>query len=866
VTDRNQKSKGCFFGRIFMNMSVSKKFAAVIVVFILLLIVLAITSIATTQVLYGFKAYVNGEGLYSKAQKDAIYYLLSYAASHNEDEYERFLEFIKVPLADRRARLELEKHNPDLEIASMAFIEARNHPKDVKSMIQIFTLLRNNYLVDKAIGIWADADYYTVKLKKLGDELHKTISEAQVNKGEIQSIVNEINVLNISAMSVLDEFSATFGEATRLAKRFLVSFMVTISLLSIATSSLIFFLISTDIKKKIALLKEGAARIADTAYEAKIGIESEDELGQLAVAFDTMSERLMGAKIGLEKKNKELAEAQEKTQKACDAALGASRLKSAFLANMSHEIRTPMNAVIGFSSMLLDTDLDENQIDYARTIIASGEALLSLIDDILDFSKIEAGLLDFEQTDFDPELVAYEVCDIIRPRIESKPIEILCHTDDNLPSLIRGDPGRFRQILLNLMSNASKFTGSGEIELVLDREEERDKSIKLRATVRDTGIGIPEDQLSVIFNPFQQIDGSATRRHGGVGLGLAICKQMSNYSNGDIWAESEVGKGSTFHATAWFGKVEEKETKRIIPVSLSNKKALIVDDNRRNLDILIHILELVEMRVVALESGEESLPALQRALEDNDPFDLCVLDIHMPGMSGYEAAEQIRNSKTGKQISDIPLIALSSLMERDARRCEDAGFNGFLSKPVHREKLYQILKRMTGKTEGEGEEDKTAKRAIITRYSVREEMKRSVRILLAEDNPVNQKLARIMLTKAGYQVEVVDNGRKTVEKYTASPESFDLILMDVEMPEMDGMDATHAIRRFEEQLPTVDKLTGKTMPGKRHVPIIAMTAHAMKGDRDRCLAAGMDDYVSKPIKREIVFKVIEKWIFNKEAL
>ncbi len=862
MIDPNQKSKGYSLVSAFRNLSVPRKLSVIIFMFAFFLIVLAVVNVVALEILSGFRTYVGGEGLYSKNQKDAVYYLVKYADSHNEEEYEKFLEVIKVPLACRKARLELEKPDADLEIASRALIEGRNHPEDVRATIHIFRTLRNIGYIDKITGIWAEGDDYIVKLTELGDELHNVISGGQATEEKLQSILDEIDVTNKKLMSLEDEYSATFGKAARQTKRFLVCFILLIFVLSLTTGVLISLLISTDIKKKIILLKKGAARIAETGYEAKIGMESKDEFGELGMAFDDMSQRLLETKISLEKKNKELLIAQEEMKKACDSALAATRLKSAFLANMSHEIRTPMNAVIGFSNMLLDTDLDENQIDYAKTIIASGEALLSLIDDILDFSKIEAGALDFEQTDFDPELLAYEVCDIIRPRIESKPIEILCHTGDNLPSLVRGDPGRFRQVLLNLMSNASKFTESGEIELVLDKEEERDKKIKLHTTVRDTGIGIPKDMLSVIFKPFLQIDGSDTRRHGGVGLGLAICKQMSNLANGDIWAESEVEKGSTFHATAWFGKVEEKETKRIIPVSLSNKKALIVDDNRRNLDILTHILELIEMRVAALESGEEALPALQRALENNDPFDLCVLDIHMPGMSGYEAAEQIRNSKTGKEISDIPLIALSSLMERDARKCEDAGFNGFLSKPVHREKLYRILERMMGKTDGGGEEDKAAKQKIITQYSVREEMKRSVRILLAEDNLVNQKLARMMLTKAGYQVEVAGNGRKAFEKYTVSPASFDLILMDIEMPEMDGIDATHAIRRFEGQLLTGDKLTGKTLPVKRHVPIIAMTAHAMRGDREKCLAAGMDDYVSKPIKRETVFKVIEKWIFN----
>ena len=848
MANPNQKPKWYLIGRVFKNLSITKKLAMIILMFALFLVLLAVTSITATQLLSGFKAYVGGEGLYSKAQKDAVYYLLSYAASHNEDEYERFLKFIKVPLADRNARLELEKPNPDLEIASMAFMEARNHPKEVKSMIQIFTLLRNNRLVDKAISIWADADNHTVKLKRLGEELHKTISKDQVNGEKVQSIVNEINIVNKSAMSILDEFSATCGEATRMAKSFLVRFMVIITLLSIAAGVLISLSISNDIRKKVFLLKDGADRIAGGNLETKIDLESKDELGGLAVAFNDMSDRLFKTK--------------EELETACEEALGASRLKSAFLANMSHEIRTPMNAVIGFASMLFDTDLNEDQLEYARAINTSGEALLSLIDDILDFSKIEAGELDFVQVDFDPGLLAYDVCAMVRHRIGSKPIEILCRTGDNLPSLVRGDPGRFRQVLTNLMGNASKFTESGEIELTLNIEEETDDEVKLYASVRDTGIGIPKDKLDVIFTPFQQLDSSTTRKYGGTGLGLSICRQIANIAHGDIWAESELGKGSILHSTAWFGKSEEKELKKVTftSVSLSNKKVLIVDDNRTNLDILTHVLELAGMRVAALASGEEVVPTLQKALKGEDPFDLCILDIQMPGMSGYEVAKEIRDPKY--KFSYLPLLALSSSMERDARKCEEAGFDGFLNKPAPREKLYQMLERIIG----ERKKIEEFRPSIITRHLVSEEMKRSVRILLAEDNPVNQKLAEMMLTKAGYQVEVANNGREAVEKYTSSPEDFDLILMDVQMPEMDGMEATETIRRSEEQLRAGDELAGKTKPGGRHIPIIAMTAHAMKGDREKSLEAGMDDYIAKPIKRKIVFDVLEKWIFDKEAL
>jgi signal transduction histidine kinase/ActR/RegA family two-component response regulator len=674
------------------DISISRKLYFTIAIMALLITIELCTLWFAISTLSAVRSYVGGEGLWSKAQKDAVLHLRIYAYSHDPKDYKAFKDFLKVPLGDSKARLELLKKDPNMSETWDGFLDGRNHPDDIGGMINLIRRFHKVSYLEKAFTAWTKAEAMLQRMIPISDKIHYMVIVG-APQSEIDKQLQQLTILNSAVTKLEDDFSFTLGEGARWLEGIVLKLLLTLSLTIGTTSILITVSVSNGIERGIKAIVDGARLIGQGFFSTRVKVYSRDEIGLLATSFNQMTDKL-------ESNIQELKDTEESLKREKEKAEASEKVKQLFLANMSHEIRTPMNAILGFARLLEDTELDKEQTEFIQTIIKSGDNLLVIINDILDFSRIEAGKVTFERSPFVLDDILHSAVNIMKARACEKDIRLMYHIDDKIPDTLLGDAVRLNQILLNLISNAIKFTEYGEVSVVVNCLDESEDNIVIEFIVKDTGIGIPQDKQEKIFESFEQATNGTVRRFGGTGLGLSIVKQLVEMQDGKVYVESKPGKGSDFHFRLSFLKAKKKYVKvekpkektdkpEIIPKSGNGKKVLVVEDNLVNQMLVIKVLQKQGYETDVAENGRQAINKFVKA-----DYDIILMDLQMPEMDGYEATINIRKLKSYKK--DVPIIAMTAhTIKGEYERCLGIGMNDYISKPFHPAELYEKIYALT---------------------------------------------------------------------------------------------------------------------------------------------------------------------------
>ncbi len=676
-----------FLRKKFARISISMKLYFTVGIMALLVTIELCTLWFAVGTLSSVRAFVNGEGIWSKAQKDAVYNLVIYSQSHSEKDYQAFRNLLKVPRGDNKTRLELQKPHPDLAVARQGFIEGLNNPADVNGMISLILRFHSISYLNKAITVWGLAEKNMEQLIAISDRMHQAIAANTASQARIDQMMASANALNAGFTKQEDEFSSTLGDGSRWLENIVLRLLLTLSLTIGTTSILITISVSRGIEKGVKAIINGATLVSSGALDTRVPVYSQDEIGQLAVSFNNMTETLAENLRAI----RELNETKESLKREKERAEISEKSKQLFLAKMSHEIRTPMNGILGFARLLSETLTEREQQEYIHIIIKSGEDLLVILNDILDLSRMEAGKVTFESLPFNPADVVQTTMLMLKAKSHQKGIHVKCFLDEKLPRIVIGDSVRLSQVLLNLVSNAIKFTSEGEIVVSAVCRSETNESVLIDFGVRDTGIGIPIDKQDKIFESFEQAANDTARKFGGSGLGLSIVKQLVSLQNGEIFVTSTPGVGSDFHFRLSFVKYKEKDTKIAIinnAVELPGGhgiRILIAEDNMIN---QLLVTKVLKKQGFAIEVAENGLIALNKyATQD---FDIILMDLQMPEMDGYDATKKIRALSGCK--GSVPIIAMSAhTIKGEYEYCIEIGMNDFISKPFNPRELYEKI-------------------------------------------------------------------------------------------------------------------------------------------------------------------------------